>query len=274
LVQDDDLRYGDTLSFFWGSSEDGAIGYTQNVSGVVLTPGDHILSITVTDENGTEAMETITVTVKADPNPPKPDPKPGDNDNKPSDGDGTDTDNGDSTSDSSDFGGMMMIMIIVIVVVIVLVMVALMFMKRKKKDEETKSAGDGQATSPEISSQGQMPMQQFPQQMQPMGPMQQMQQVPVQENPQAPQPQYLLSEQDKLLFEQTKYEDQGPQVYDQTMVVGAPEQLQQTQETQETQYTDSTMGQDNQGQTQKQDNISDDDPLSNAKYFSLPEPEE
>ncbi len=92
LVTDVDLITGDELTFYWESSEDGGIGYEQSVTGVVLTPGTHTITLTVEDKEKADAVAEITITVKPE------DIQDTDGDNIPDNID--DDDDGDNIPDS------------------------------------------------------------------------------------------------------------------------------------------------------------------------------
>jgi outer membrane protein assembly factor BamB len=63
IVTDADLIYGDKLSYYWESSEDGGIGYEQSVSDITLEPGTHVITLTVTDRASATATMDVTITV-------------------------------------------------------------------------------------------------------------------------------------------------------------------------------------------------------------------
>jgi outer membrane protein assembly factor BamB len=69
IVTDADLIYGDKLSYYWESSEDGGIGYEKEVSDVTLEPGIHIITLTVTDRSSATASMDITITVNKPESP-------------------------------------------------------------------------------------------------------------------------------------------------------------------------------------------------------------
>lgn len=61
---DPDVTYGDELSYLWTSDLDGDIGTDDTLTGIVLTIGEHIISVEVTDKDGKSSTASITVTVE------------------------------------------------------------------------------------------------------------------------------------------------------------------------------------------------------------------
>lgn len=77
-ASDDDLVHGDSLSFEW-RADGSVLGRTQNLSGIVLGPGNHTITLTVKDSSGAGARASVSLTVKepvAPPPPPPPPPEP------------------------------------------------------------------------------------------------------------------------------------------------------------------------------------------------------
>lgn len=72
---DEDAAYGDILSFEW-RADGSVLGRTQNLSGIVLRPGNHTITVTVKDSSGAGARASVSLTVKEPPAPPPPPPPP------------------------------------------------------------------------------------------------------------------------------------------------------------------------------------------------------
>jgi outer membrane protein assembly factor BamB len=164
LVSDEDLSFGDELSFLWYSHKAGELATTQNATGIKLGSGYHLVSFTVTDKAGARASRNINITVKAKPEDPK--PKPNITDPEPQDP--TDDDKEPDEKDSG-LSPILLMGIIGIIIVIVILVLVFMLLKRKKKsaDEEVPATGEGTMPIPEggVQPPG-MPMQmQFPDQM-------------------------------------------------------------------------------------------------------------
>jgi len=62
--EDPDLPFGDKLSFSWSSNIDGSLGEDPNLEVYYLSPGEHKITLNVTDIGGLSDEATITVTVK------------------------------------------------------------------------------------------------------------------------------------------------------------------------------------------------------------------
>jgi outer membrane protein assembly factor BamB len=63
-VHDDDLPYGDILTFYWEDSESGYIAYTQNATDITLDSGDHIITFTVQDDEGSSDSMAVSITIR------------------------------------------------------------------------------------------------------------------------------------------------------------------------------------------------------------------
>jgi uncharacterized protein YneF (UPF0154 family) len=158
IVTDADLPYGDTLEFLWYDHKRGAIGDEQNVTGVVLEPGDHLISFTVTDQEGSRDSVNINVTVKKQ-EVDEPEPKPDDNKTDPTQPEDKDEPK-KSTSEPDNF---MWVMIVIIVIVIIGILAGFFVMKRKKKaKEEQKPEQPVIQPVAQQMPQPQMPMPPFP----------------------------------------------------------------------------------------------------------------
>ena len=59
----EDLPPYDDIQFVWTSDRDGVIGNGQNTSVVGLTPGRHVITLTVTDRDGMTGECSITIFV-------------------------------------------------------------------------------------------------------------------------------------------------------------------------------------------------------------------
>jgi hypothetical protein len=101
-----DQEYGDILTFKWSSTIDGNLGTGANMSGVVLSPGNHTIILIVTDDAGARGMSKVDIVVNAKPAKEK--------------------------SDDGLFSNILMWIIMVVVLIIVLVIIVLVFQKRKK----------------------------------------------------------------------------------------------------------------------------------------------
>ena len=80
-AEDPDIDYGDFLSYIWFSNISGKIGIGKELNNVMLSPGEHLITLTVMDKEGeiTEAFINISVLKEPRPNNDK------DNDNLPDD---------------------------------------------------------------------------------------------------------------------------------------------------------------------------------------------
>ncbi len=56
---DPDIPYGDKFTFKWSSSISGELGKGENLTGIILTPGKHMISLEVLDSYGKEAISTF-----------------------------------------------------------------------------------------------------------------------------------------------------------------------------------------------------------------------
>jgi parallel beta-helix repeat protein len=61
---DPDLVYGDNLTFIWSSNIDGELDTGCDLSGIKLSAGKHVITLTVKDNDGLESAATITVNVR------------------------------------------------------------------------------------------------------------------------------------------------------------------------------------------------------------------
>jgi hypothetical protein len=73
---DDDLLHGDSLTFEWRADGSVVLGRTQNVSGVILQPGNHTITLTVKDASGLSDRAGVNITVREKTVPPPPAPPP------------------------------------------------------------------------------------------------------------------------------------------------------------------------------------------------------
>ncbi len=145
VVQDPDLPYGDTLKFLWYDHKIGPIAETQNVTDVVLKPGEHMISFSVKDTNGSKAMVNINVTVKDKPTAEEPEQEPPEQETPESDTNETKT----TESRSIDI---MLIGIGVVVIIIIVILIALMLIIRKKREkaQETPVAEQTSSVSTQV----------------------------------------------------------------------------------------------------------------------------
>jgi parallel beta-helix repeat protein len=118
--KDSDIIYGDILTYTWRSSKMDIIGTGINLTTSDLTPGTHIISLTVTDKKGDYSTSTINVKVKNEP----------------------------LTSVPTDNSGMLIMVIgssIIIIIIIVLIVFMVVrrrkFEEKRKKKEQDKQAG-------------------------------------------------------------------------------------------------------------------------------------
>ncbi len=125
IVSDPDLAEGneESLSFYWSSSESGAIGYEQNVTGITIEPGEHLITLSVTDSQGEEVSVTISIQVKEGEviTPPKK------NDTKPPESNETDD---KSSSTTNTFG--IVIGVVMVIIIAIIALFAMMMQKKKK----------------------------------------------------------------------------------------------------------------------------------------------
>jgi parallel beta-helix repeat protein len=105
---DPDVPYGDVLTFKWYSSKDGGLGDGENLTGIKLTTGHHIITLEVADGSGLKASGTIDVNVL-----------------KKSDGDQPD-----------EVSGLLLPLLLIIIIIIIVVVVAVVLARRKKRIEE------------------------------------------------------------------------------------------------------------------------------------------
>jgi parallel beta-helix repeat protein len=140
---DPDLEYGDTLTFRWQSSISGEIGVGSNLSDVLLTTGEHVITLEVWDSTGKKATDSINLDVL-------------EKSSKPDGGFGSDL--------------LIYIVVLIIVIVILLAIAALYLKKRKKKGleaEKTKLGAEAELVKSEQQEPGQTTAQiQIPDQIQ------------------------------------------------------------------------------------------------------------
>jgi hypothetical protein len=148
-VFDADLKFGDTLKFQWYSLKSGVIAKTQNATEISLDPGEHMISFTVTDQEGDRAQVNLNITVKKKPEVKPPEPEPDDNKTT-----GDDTPDPKESSDDNT----MMILGIILVIVIIVVLIGLMVVRNKKK---VKAEASPEAT-PETTQMVQPPPMPMP----------------------------------------------------------------------------------------------------------------
>ncbi len=60
---DADLPYGDKLTFTWSSNISGEFGIGYNLSNIILPPGHHKITLTVTDSGNLSSFRSINITV-------------------------------------------------------------------------------------------------------------------------------------------------------------------------------------------------------------------
>jgi fibronectin type 3 domain-containing protein len=65
---DPDLPYGDELIYKWKSNISGELGKGETLSDIILTKGNHLITLEVSDKAGEKAIYTIIVIVKAKAN--------------------------------------------------------------------------------------------------------------------------------------------------------------------------------------------------------------
>ncbi|WP_455391738.1 fibronectin type III domain-containing protein, partial [[Eubacterium] cellulosolvens] len=140
---DPDLPYGDELTFNWFSSITGKVGVGDTLTGVVLKPGKHLITLEVSDNAGAKSNTTINITVKK-----------------------KDERGGDGGSIAGLVAGLVVIIIIIIVVFI-------LFLRKRKMTGEAKEEVPPDARA-EVTQPGQIqPSAQPPQFIPPVVPPQQ-----------------------------------------------------------------------------------------------------
>ena len=135
---DPDLPYGDVLTYRWKSSIDQQLGVGQELNGILLTPGEHTITLEVSDKAGKKASNTINIDVSKKSK-------------------GSDHDEGDP---NMLFG----VVILVIIIIIVLILVFL-FISRRRKVAETGAGldeGTGTGTGPEPGTSAEGDVTQIP----------------------------------------------------------------------------------------------------------------
>jgi parallel beta-helix repeat protein len=60
---DPDLPYGDELTFTWLSNVAGSLGTGSNLTGIILEPGAHSITLEVTDKSGEKSETSINITI-------------------------------------------------------------------------------------------------------------------------------------------------------------------------------------------------------------------
>jgi hypothetical protein len=106
---DPDLLYGDVLKFIWSDGKDQELGIGENLTGVKLSSGKHMIKLEVIDQAGEASSTSISITV-----------------NKLTDGD----EDGDKGIDS-----FTMMLIALVIIVIVLAVLAFVVLRKKPVDE-------------------------------------------------------------------------------------------------------------------------------------------
>jgi parallel beta-helix repeat protein len=125
---DPDLPYGDNLEFVWYSDEEGKLGEGDNLSGIYLRPGDHVITLEVWDDEGESSRSETSIKVKEKRN--------GDNIEKPK--------VEQKEKESSMFAGIVIAFIVIIVIIILLFM--LRIRKKKKEIEEAQQTAAAQVS--------------------------------------------------------------------------------------------------------------------------------
>lgn len=67
-ASDDDILFGDTLKFEWLADGE-SLGARQNLTGLSLVPGDHTITLTVTDASNATVRASVNITVLKAPPP-------------------------------------------------------------------------------------------------------------------------------------------------------------------------------------------------------------
>jgi parallel beta-helix repeat protein len=119
--QDPDEEYGDVITFKWISSKSGEIGTGPKLTNVTLEPGEHTVTLEVSDKAGLTSTAEITVTIIGDGT------TPGDGTN----GDTKDT--GDDEKDAGTLGDNNTMLAILAIVIIIIIVVILFFVLRKRR---------------------------------------------------------------------------------------------------------------------------------------------
>jgi parallel beta-helix repeat protein len=127
---DPDEEYGDELTFKWNSSKSGEFGTGAKLSNVTLEPGEHTITLEVSDKAGLTSTASIKLTVKGDGTTP--------DDGK--NGDTKDTgDDGKDTGALGDNNTMLAIFAVVIIIIIALIMLIVLRKRRGAKEDEGKA---------------------------------------------------------------------------------------------------------------------------------------
>ncbi|UCH89201.1 MAG: right-handed parallel beta-helix repeat-containing protein [Thermoplasmata archaeon] len=151
---DADLPYGDVLKYLWKSDLDGELGTSQTLEDVVLTEGEHIITLEVEDTQGNKISVNINVTVL------KPE--------GPDDGD-LDVD-GDGKDDSDEGKSQRNLAVGISALVIVLILIFIFYFLVLKKKGPRK--GDGEGKEGYEQEPPQTPPAEIPLQPPPEGPQQ------------------------------------------------------------------------------------------------------
>jgi parallel beta-helix repeat protein len=107
LCDDPDIPFGDNLTYKWTSSISGEVGFGQDIS-VKLPPGEHIITLEVSDNASESASKSITISVIGQK----------------------------KSSDNGDNFGLILGGILGVIIVIIIVL-ALFIIKKKRKEKES-----------------------------------------------------------------------------------------------------------------------------------------
>jgi hypothetical protein len=140
--EDPDLVYGDELTFRWFSNISGELGEGSNIKNVLLSPGEHLISLIVSDIAGDKAFADIVLRSLA-PDLPAVDDKKNDttDDNKTKPDDKPDpTDDTDKSGGDKESGSAVVAAVIIILIILVLIPLLLFIMKKRKSSADTAGA--------------------------------------------------------------------------------------------------------------------------------------
>jgi parallel beta-helix repeat protein len=119
---DPDIEYGDVLEFEWSSSIDGTLGKGQSLKGIMLSPGSHVITLKVTDQDGKETSSIMNIKV-----------------NRP----------GDSETDDKSSTTLVIAGVIIAIIVIIIVLFILISVRNRgvvELEPEDDEGGDAQPT--------------------------------------------------------------------------------------------------------------------------------
>jgi hypothetical protein len=163
-AKDADEEYGDTLTFKWSSDIDGDLGEGKTLEDVVLSSGEHTITLKVHDNDKKIIIEkTIKINVKGEPGPGDPGFS------------GT-------SGKEKEKGGFDYLPILLIIIIIVIILIIVFIVIKKKRGERREERGEAPPTAGEAIDERQEAIGPEPGTLAPTGP------IVSTEVPQLPEP--------------------------------------------------------------------------------------